>query len=335
MGLFNKKKSAAAAVQQELERLEQRLAATEQAKAELEARLRDLDGVNTAMADRITTLDEANAQLDTRLGSLDHGFTLLGDQLSSLTATNERLSQRFGAVDDLDVRLRELTDRLDTPVSTPPPAPPAPIASTPAPPPPVTPSTPPPSGSTPPPPPPMVDDERVDEMATQLDALSAAVAAHTERLAATQARLSEVEELGELLDTVQRDEAPDSEIAVLRQQLADVTERVNDMDTRVTNVSVELANQLTELSRDIDELNRRSQDDADMASPGDGTDRSGTGEETDTAEIEARLAERLDAAIDDVLGTTERLAAEQARYEIQFRADLAELAERLRRPNVQ
>ena len=36
--------------------------------------------------------------------------------------------------------------------------------------------------------------------------------------------------------------------------------------------------------------------------------------------------------MDDVLGSTERLAAEQARYEIQFRADLAELAERLRRP---
>jgi len=44
------------------------------------------------------------------------------------------------------------------------------------------------------------------------------------------------------------------------------------------------------------------------------------------------LADRLDAAIDDVLDTTERLAAEQARYEIQFRADLAELAERIRRP---
>ena len=54
--------------------------------------------------------------------------------------------------------------------------------------------------------------------------------------------------------------------------------------------------------------------------------------EVDTAELEARITERLDAAIDDVLDSTERLAAEQARYEIQFRADLAELAERLRRP---
>ncbi len=55
--------------------------------------------------------------------------------------------------------------------------------------------------------------------------------------------------------------------------------------------------------------------------------------EVDTAELEARITERLDAAIDDVLDSTERLAAEQARYEIRFRADLAELAERIRRPS--
>ena len=36
----------------------------------------------------------------------------------------------------------------------------------------------------------------------------------------------------------------------------------------------------------------------------------------------------VDAAIDDVMNSTERLAAEQARYEIQFRNDLADLADR-------
>ena len=45
----------------------------------------------------------------------------------------------------------------------------------------------------------------------------------------------------------------------------------------------------------------------------------------------AQVSAEVDAAIDDVMNPTERLAAEQARYEIQFRADLAELAERLRR----
>ena len=37
-------------------------------------------------------------------------------------------------------------------------------------------------------------------------------------------------------------------------------------------------------------------------------------------------------AIEAVQSSTERLAAEQARYQIAFREDLAELAERLRRP---
>ena len=86
---------------------------------------------------------------------------------------------------------------------------------------------------------------------------------------------------------------------------------------------MELANQLTELSSDIDELNRRSSEPA----------TSGQADESDTAELEARIAERLDAAMKDVLDSTERLAAEQARYEIQFRSDLAELAERIRRPS--
>ena len=110
---------------------------------------------------------------------------------------------------------------------------------------------------------------------------------------------------------------------MLRTRLGELELQTTSIDDRVTNVSMELANQLSELGRDLDELNRRSSERAAEGSTAD----------VDTAELEARLAERLDAAIDDVLDSTERLAAEQARYEIQFRADLAELAERLRRPN--
>jgi DNA repair exonuclease SbcCD ATPase subunit len=108
----------------------------------------------------------------------------------------------------------------------------------------------------------------------------------------------------------------------LRAQLDALTEATSAIDARVTGVSMELANQLTELGRDIDELNRRAAESA----------ADGGAAEVDTAELEARITERLDAAIDDVLDSTERLAAEQARYEIRFRADLAELAERIRRP---
>jgi uncharacterized coiled-coil DUF342 family protein len=114
----------------------------------------------------------------------------------------------------------------------------------------------------------------------------------------------------------------DERVAELRDRVDDLARQTSSIDARVTSVSLELANQLTELSSDIDELNRRSGE----ATTGD------SATEIDTAALEARIAERLDAAMDDVLDSTERLAAEQARYEIQFRADLAELAERLRRP---
>ena len=121
--------------------------------------------------------------------------------------------------------------------------------------------------------------------------------------------------------------APDGDdmgerLAELRAQLDALTETTSAIDARVTGVSMELANQLTELGRDIDELNRRTTEAA-----------AGGATEVDTAELEARITERLDAAIDDVLDSTERLAAEQARYEIRFRADLADLAERIRRPS--
>jgi len=112
-------------------------------------------------------------------------------------------------------------------------------------------------------------------------------------------------------------------LADLRAQLDALTEATSAIDARVTGVSMELANQLTELGRDIDELNRRTTESA----------ADGGAIEVDTAELEARITERLDAAIDDVLDSTERLAAEQARYEIRFRADLADLAERIRRPS--
>lgn len=97
-------------------------------------------------------------------------------------------------------------------------------------------------------------------------------------------------------------EAIDSET---RTQLGLLAEKVGAIDSRVNQVSLELTNQLTELSTDLD--------------------HSG---DTDTSE----LIDDLVARLDEVTNGQERLASEQARYAIQFRADLAELAERLRRP---
>ncbi len=198
MGLFRKKtkddsRKAAEKVPEvdvhaELDAVKERLAASEQARVDLEARLRLLDDFNSALDSRIARLDGANAQLDTRLGALDQGVALMGEQLGTLSSSTARLDRRLVAVDDLDVRLRELTDRLNTPMSAPPPSPAPP---------------PPPSVSTSPPPPPPTaaePDERLDELALQLDALAAAVAAHTEQMSAAQIRLAEIDELKALTE---------------------------------------------------------------------------------------------------------------------------------------
>lgn len=92
----------------------------------------------------------------------------------------------------------------------------------------------------------------------------------------------------------------------LRSQLGQLAEKVGAIDARVNQVSLELTNQLTELSGDLDRASAQA----------------------DASDLVEQLAEQLK----DVTGGQERLANEQARYAIQFREDLAELADRLRRP---
>lgn len=94
--------------------------------------------------------------------------------------------------------------------------------------------------------------------------------------------------------------------AEVRAQLGLLAEKVGAIDARVNQVSLELTNQLTELSGDLDRV----------------------GDRADAVE----MIEQLTARIEEVTGGQQRLATEQARYAIQFREDLAELADRLRRP---
>ena len=92
-----------------------------------------------------------------------------------------------------------------------------------------------------------------------------------------------------------------AELEAVRTQIARLTVRLEALDRRITTISTELANQLGELSDDIDTLGKRSEADA---------------------IDEATLVELRDAQT--------RLAGEQARYQIAFRQDLAEIAERWR-----
>ncbi|MEM9042720.1 MAG: hypothetical protein AAGD33_22785 [Actinomycetota bacterium] len=111
-----------------------------------------------------------------------------------------------------------------------------------------------------------------------------------------------------------------AETEQLRSEVSKIAERMGALDSRVNQVSVELTNQLTELSRDLDELHRHAA--AEAAANGTVDIDADTSQAINDL-VEERLAEIVD-------GQT-RLAAEQTRYEIQFRSDLAELAERLRR----
>lgn len=88
-------------------------------------------------------------------------------------------------------------------------------------------------------------------------------------------------------------------------QLGQLAERVAGLDARINQVSLEITNQLTELSSDLDRV----------------------GDHADTES----LIDRINSQLDDITGGQERLANEQARYAIQFRQDLAELADRLRK----
>ena len=102
------------------------------------------------------------------------------------------------------------------------------------------------------------------------------------------------------------DEVPDgppvdpAELTQIRSILDGLAQRIEQVDARITSISTELANQISELSGDIETL--------------------GGGDDAPADEI---VGELRDAQT--------RLANEQARYQIAFRQDLADLADRLRR----
>lgn len=92
----------------------------------------------------------------------------------------------------------------------------------------------------------------------------------------------------------------DQRLDELSTRLDHLLERIEQVDVRVTSISTELANQLSELSGELDGI--------------EGGDGVATGE-----------------IVGELRDGQERLANEQARYQIAFRQDLASLADRLRR----
>ena len=115
-----------------------------------------------------------------------------------------------------------------------------------------------------------------------------------------------------IADRVVANEGIAAQIALLAERVASndtstrqATEQVSAIEQRLNSVSTELANQVSELGRDIDGLAAQSNDHAGGAVS--------------------------DEVIDSLKTSQVKLAAEQARYEIAFRQDLAALAEQVRR----
>ena len=92
----------------------------------------------------------------------------------------------------------------------------------------------------------------------------------------------------------------EADLDILRARVQRLSDRLDEVDARITSISTELANQITELSGDVEAIAK---------------------EHPPTDDI---VTEIRDAQV--------RLANEQARYQIAFREDLAELVEKLRRP---
>lgn len=107
------------------------------------------------------------------------------------------------------------------------------------------------------------------------------------------ARVDGVESAG---DTGSADSA---RIDELRSMLDRIDARFDEVDRRITSISTELANQITEMSGELEAMG-----DSEPAT---------------------------DEIVDELRDAQTRLASEQARYQIAFRQDLAQLADRLKR----
>lgn len=167
----------------------------------------------------------------------------------------------------------------------------------------------------------------IDGLAAQLQQLNARVAAQAElggQLSALRDRVAQLSDqpqstdddvrlqLQELGGRLQHGDELRSQIGQLAERMTSndtearaVREHMALLDQRLTNVSTELANQIGELGRDIDGLGQRVPEIVDGSVS--------------------------DEVVDALRGGQVKLANEQARYEIAFRQDLADLAEQLRR----
>lgn len=301
MGLFKKRnhtKEELETMRSELRSLREHLEQTDAGRAQLAEQLGKLDAENTRLNTQVGSVESKVGSVEARVGEVAGSIAPAIDHAVRFVAEQTPNAAEVEGLRTDIVRLGGLTTKveaLDEAVAR--------QAAT-------------------PPPPPTVDTTQVDALAQQLVELSGALeqqrvqmadlavvaidaAERTDHTAQRLAGIADAEPVEpDPTDTTASPSA--EERAAAAAEIERLSEKVAALDSRVNQVSLELTNQLTELSGDVDRA----------ASP------------DDTQE----LIDRVTTQLDDLAGGQERLAVEQARYAIQFREDLADLADRLRRP---
>jgi cell division septum initiation protein DivIVA len=144
------------------------------------------------------------------------------------------------------------------------------------------------------PPPPSVHPDEFRALVSRVSDLGLRLSAETESDATPAVDTDQFEAVGAEVRSIA---LRLDEISSVSTQVESIAERIDQLDARITSISTELANQITELSGDLDGL--------------------GGGEPA--TEVVQQLR---DAQV--------KLANEQARYQIAFRQDLANLADFLK-----
>lgn len=148
-----------------------------------------------------------------------------------------------------------------------------------------------------------------EETAARIAAVETQAAAAEIQAAAAEAQARSADERAS--SAAEQAATADERATSADERAAAVGERVDVVDGRLTQVATELANQLTELSGEID-----------------AAATTGGGQPPGIVDQSVGLDPEL---VEELIDAQERLANEQARYQIAFRQDLADLADRLKR----
>jgi chromosome segregation ATPase len=120
----------------------------------------------------------------------------------------------------------------------------------------------------------------------------------------------------------------EADINMLQARLQRLTDRIDAIDARITSIATELANQINELAGEVGTLTVANNQPAWNDTEG---DDGVAAEAAAQAAAAGALASAAEAIAVEIRDAQVKLANEQARYQIAFRHELAELAERLKR----